>query len=260
MKLSIISYSFNQLEKEGKSDVFTYLETVRYRFGLGMADIWNGSLKSLDADYLRKVRDGLDERGLALACFAIDQAHIWEDDAALRERNYRNALANLRAAEILVAQTVRLDCGGPRDKTEWSSEQFDAIARRYAEYVKHASDHGYRLGPENHWGPAMAPHSLKKLCQAIDHPSFGVLLHFERWHGSDAEKGDDLLAPWAMHTHISRLDPATIRPKMDALLATGYKGVWSVEYVSTRYSELALRLAMVRDVLEQWRTEGKSHQ
>jgi sugar phosphate isomerase/epimerase len=251
-----MSYCFNQLEKEGKSDAFTYLETVRYRFGLGMADIWNGSLKSLDEDYLHRVRDGLDERGLELTCFAIDQAHIWEDDAALRERNYQNALANLRAAEILGAQTVRLDCGGPRDKTEWSNEQFDAITRRFGEYVKRASDHGYRLGPENHWGPAMAPQSLKKLCQAVNHPSFGVLLHFERWHGPDAEKGDDLLAPWAMHTHIPRLDPAAIRPKMDALRAAGYKGAWSVEYVSTRYAELALRLAMVRDVLEQWRIEA----
>jgi sugar phosphate isomerase/epimerase len=258
MKLSIISYSFNKLEKEGTSDVFTYLETVRYRLGLDTADIWNGSLKSLDEGYLRKVRDGLDERGLTLVNYAIDGAHIWEDDPALREQNSRNALANLRAAEILGAKTVRLDCGGPREKTEWSAQQFDAIVTRYGEYLQRASDNGWRLGPENHWGPAMAPLSLKKLCQAVDHPSFGVLLHFGRWHGPEAAQGDDLLAPWAMHTHITgQLAVAAIQPKMEALLATGYKGAWSVEYVSTRYAELALRLAMVRDVLEQWRVEGK---
>ena len=258
MKLSIITYSLHKLEQEGKSDVFTYMETAKYRFGLDTADIWNGSLKSLDKDYLRKVKDGLDERGLTLVNLAIDQAHIWEDDPALREQNYRNALANLRAAEMLGAKTVRLDCGGARDKTEWTAEQFDVIVRRYREYLKRASDNGYRLGPENHWGPAMAPQSLNQLCQAVADPRFGVLLHFGRWHGPDAEQGDDLVAPWAMHTHISgQTTIAATRPKMDALRAAGYKGAWGVEYVSTRYAELALRVAAVRDVLEQWRIEGR---
>jgi sugar phosphate isomerase/epimerase len=257
MKLSIITYSFHKLEQAGMSDIFTYLETVRYRFGLDMADIWNGSLKSLDEDYLRKVKDGLDERGLTLANLAIDGAHIWEDDAATREQHHQKALANLRAAEILGARTVRLDSGGPRDKAEWTNEQFDAIVTRFREYAGRASDRGYRIGPENHWGPAMSPRSLSKLCQAINHPAFGVLLHFGRWHGADAERGDDIVAPWAMHTHISgQAIVSALRPKMDALRATGYTGVWGVEHVSMRYAELGLSVAAVRDVLDQWRMES----
>lgn len=260
MTLSIMSYSFNQMEKEGLSDIFTYLETLRYRFGLETADIWNGSLKSLDESYLKQVKNGLDERGLSVSCFAIDQAHIWEDDPALRERNYQNALRNLQAAEILGAQTVRLDCGGPRGETiEWTPQQFDTIAKRFGEYAQRAAANGYRIGPENHWGAAMAPQSVVKLCKAVNNPAFGVLLHFERWHGPDAEKGDEIVAPWAMHTHIGRVDGNLVAARMQAVRDAGYRGVWSVEYVSMRYSELALRLAQARDVLEQWRTDGVAH-
>ena len=39
MKLSIASYSFHGLLDEGKMDVFGYLETIRYRYGLDAADI-----------------------------------------------------------------------------------------------------------------------------------------------------------------------------------------------------------------------------
>ena len=256
MQLSIISYSFHKLEQAGVSDIFTYLETVRFRFGLDTADIWNGSLASLDVDYLKKVRAGLDERGLTVVNLAIDKAHIWEDDAALREQNHRNALANLRAAEILGARTVRLDCGGPRDATEWTNEQFDTIAGQYREYLKHAAGGGYRLGPENHWGAAMAQRSLRALCQAIDDPAFGVLLHFGRWHGPDAAQGDEMLAPWAMHTHIPpRLAGEDLPTAMLGLRRAGYTGCWSAEVVSMRYSELGLWLMKIRDILETWRQD-----
>ena len=46
---------------------------------------------------------------------------------------------------------------------------------------------GGRSGPEN----------MKRICQAVDHPGFGMLLHFR------GNAGDALMAPWAMHTHIS---------------------------------------------------------
>ena len=85
MKISIISYAFYGLQKAGVMDIFGYLESCRYRYGLDAADIWNGTLASLDEDYLHRVREALDERELTLACFAVDGAHIWEDDPDRRD-------------------------------------------------------------------------------------------------------------------------------------------------------------------------------
>jgi hypothetical protein len=262
MKISVISYAFHKLAKEGKMDLFGYLESCRYRFGLRTADIWNRSLASLDKDYLDKVKDALHERELALVCLAVDDADLWVDDPSEREKNYQNALAYLRAAESLGAETVRFNSGGSREDVEWTGEQFDYVLKRWREYAQRAYDHGYKVGPENHWGPETVPGTLRKLCEAVDSPGFGVLLHFARWRGPDSESadaasGDEVIAPWVMHTHVPpSLDGVSLPQKMILVREVGYKGCWGVELVSTRYSEIGLSIARVRDVLEQWRQEG----
>ena len=144
MKISVLSYSFRGLLGEGKMDVFGYLETCKYRYHLPAADIWNGFLPGTDEDFLKKLRDGLDERELVLADLCVDGAHLWETNPDVRERNYQNALAHLKAAEILGARFMRLDAGG-RNET-WTDEEFDYIVTRYKEYAQWAYDHGFKVG------------------------------------------------------------------------------------------------------------------
>lgn len=43
MRISILSYSFRGLLEAGMMDVFGYLETCKYRYGLDAADIWRGA-------------------------------------------------------------------------------------------------------------------------------------------------------------------------------------------------------------------------
>ena len=57
--------------------MFGYLEACRYRYNLRIADIWNGFLTSMEADYLKKVREGLDERELELADLCADGVTVW---------------------------------------------------------------------------------------------------------------------------------------------------------------------------------------
>ena len=248
MKVSIASYAFHGLVRGGQMDLFGYLESCRYRYQLASADIWNGMVTSTDDDYLAKVKDALEERDLALANLCVDQAHIWEDDAELRETHYRNALAHLHAAEVLSAKSIRIDAGGRGEL--WSDEQFDLIVRRYREYAQRAYDNGYRVGPENHWGTEVAPENMLKLCRAVDHPGFGVLLHFR------SNDGDAQIAPYAMHTHISwQITEGRLTESMVMLRDAGYDGYWSVEHHTGKneYAEVAVQLAKVRAVLDTWR-------
>ena len=46
-------------------------------------------------------------------------------------------------------------------------------------------DNGYRVGPENHWGAEVVPENMARICRAVDHPGFGMLLHF-RGNAGDA--------------------------------------------------------------------------
>ncbi len=259
MKISVLSYSFRGLLLEGMMDVFGHLESLKYRYHLDAADLWSGTLASTDEDYLKKVKDALDERELVLADLAVDQAHVWEDDANDRERNYQNALAHLRAAEILGAKFMRVDAGGGRQDTVWTNQQFDHIVQRYQEYAQRAHDSGFKVGAENHWGPEKIWANMRKLYEAVDHPAFGISCHIGGWAGPDTEEADRLAAPWVLHTHFPwNITEGPLVEKMTNLRDAGYEGYYSVEHHTAKneYTEVAVQLAKVRDVLDRWRMEG----
>ena len=258
MKVSIISYAFSRMMQQGRVDIFGYLETAKYRFGLTGADIWNGMLTSLEPDYLAKVKDALCERELALANLACDRCHVWEDDADLRAKLNENAWAHIAAGEALGAKTIRIDAGGARQDMAWTDEQFDYIVKMFKQYAQRAFDNGYKIGPENHWGPEDVPENLVKLCQAVDSPAFGVLLHLERWRGEQAAQGDEMCAPWVMHAHVTpRTSEADTPAKMALLRDAGFCGYYSAELVSDSYAELGMQIARIKSVLDRWRIEGK---
>lgn len=247
MKISIASYAFHGLLYAKKMDVFGYLESCRYRYQLNSADIWNGFFPTIEPDFLTNVKEGLAERELELANLCVDGPHIWEDDPAEREAHYQDALAYLQAARFLDAKTIRIDAGGKGDT--FTSEQFDLIVRRYKEYAQFAYDHGFKVGPENHWGAEVVPENMQRLCQAVDHPGFGVLLHFR------GNAGDALIAPYAMHTHISwEISEQHLEESLNMLRDAGYQGYYGVEHHTGKneYTEVAVQVAKVRDLGSRW--------
>jgi len=258
LKISILSYSFRGLLGQGQIDVFGYLEACKYRYGLEAADIWTGFLKSReDEAYLKSIREALDERELELADLCVDEAHIWEDDPAAREKNHRNALASLKAAAILGARFMRVDAGSRG--ASWTNEQFDHIVQRYKEYAQFAQEHGFKVGAENHWGTEQSWANLAKLYRAVSHPAFGLSCHIGGWAGSAEEKAaaDREAAPWVCHTHIPwDICEGPLEEKLANLWNVGYSGYYSVEHHSAKneYRNVAIQLARVRAVLERFRT------
>lgn len=256
LKISIMGYSFHGLLEQGRMDVFGYLESSKYRYGVDAADIWNQFLKSTEPAYLRTVREALDEREMVLADLCVDAAHVWEDGPAARERNYRNALAHLKAATILGARFVRIDAGGKG--AEWTPEQFDHIVERYREYAQFAHDNGFKTGAESHWGPETVWPNMKRLYQAVNHPGFGISCHIGGWAGSEADKAraDAEVTPWACHTHIDwTICEGPLEEKLRAFWKAGYTGYYSIEHHSAKneYANVAIQLAKVRATLERFR-------
>ena len=254
MKISILSYSFHGLVKAGMQDLFGYLETCKYRYGLDAADLWSGHFASLDDDYVARIREGLVDRDLVLADIAVDQAHVWEDDPAQRDRNEQRARRFLEIAATLGAKFVRIDAGGSRETLQWTDEQFDFIAGRYRDYASFAQDHGFKIGMENHWGPEKVYSNLRRMYDAVDHPAFGVSCHLSSWAGPEEEQAqaDELTAPIALHTHLAwYVCEGPLEEKLRMLRNAGYPGYFSVEHHSAEfeYQRTGIQLARVREVL-----------
>ena len=107
MDISIASYAFHGLFEEASIDLFRYLESCRFRYHLDTADIWNGMIPNLDPAYLKKVKHGLEERGLALVnpgdaviapwamhthiSYEIVQNHLEASISMLKEKGYQGA-------------------------------------------------------------------------------------------------------------------------------------------------------------------------
>ena len=255
MELSVASFSFHGALAEGTMDVFGYLETCRYRYHLGTADIWNGLLGNdveaqLDPERLRLVRRAMDERGLVCVNYHADGCHPWEDDPEVRARHRSLALRHLEAAVVLGARTVRIDTGG-RER-EWTAEQFDAIAEAFREFAEFAGNEGFKVGPETHWGTTNYPDNMIRLHAAVGSPHYGILLHMgkDTWTGPDDY--DRALAPLAIHTHV---DQKTCDVRIDDALAiladAGYQGALGVEHHTGKneLAEVEAQIGLVRRAL-----------
>ncbi|MCZ8515181.1 TIM barrel protein [Paenibacillus filicis] len=258
MNVSLGGFSFYQLLSESEMDIFGYLETARHRYGLQGVDLWNGFIADRSVPYwtvanddkLRKIKRSLEEKGLTVANFAVDRAHLWDPDPLARESLHKNALDHLRAAELLGARTVRIDAN--RGEVEESREQFEYTVMRYKEYAQRAADGGYTVGPENHTGISLDPNWLKRLAEAVDHPGFGILLHIGRWK-EGAAQGDRIVAPWVNHVHfdVRAIGSADAEDTVRLLTENGYGGHWAVEYNAPThpYIEIEWALASMKRIL-----------
>jgi len=255
--ISIASYSFHGLLTEGKTNVFTYLEDIKYRYNVDYADIWSGFLPTLDTDFLKKIRASMDEKGITLANLCVDGPHIWEDDEAKRKEHYQGAHDYMKAAITLGAKTVRIDMG-PKDEGPIPAEKMDYIVKVYKELAQIALDNGMRVGTENHWGSSRHPENLEALYQAVDSKGYGHLFHFTNFVEGRVDEGLETVLKMAMHTHVPANSMPVAKEYIRRLVNAGYKGTLSIEHHSGKheYQRLAWQLATVRGLLAELCAEG----
>jgi len=249
---AVMSYSFHGLMNVGAMNIFGYLETVKYRYGLNTADIWNCFLASYEPGYVAILKQNLDERGLRVVNLCCDMAHIWDNDPEVRLRNEETALKCIGVAEKIGAKTIRIDAGVREER--FSDEQLDYVSKKYREYCKRAASFGAKLGTENHWGATRDIANLEKLFDAVNENNFGLLLHLGNWTAPDAA-GKDLndlkMINRAMHIHMDFDHCADADRVLPPLQKKGYGGCWAVEsHRSTNeYNNVAFQLAQARRVL-----------
>ncbi|MDR3268407.1 MAG: sugar phosphate isomerase/epimerase, partial [Tannerella sp.] len=192
LRISTLSYSFHGLMSAGMMDIFHFFETCKYRYGLDAADLWNGMLPVTDDDFITKVYYALEDRQLVVPNLAVDGAHIMhagdDDPAKLRAQQDRY----MQIAKRLGIGFVRFDAGpymlnGRKDTDGWTTQEFDFIVKRYKELAQYAYDNGFKAGAEVHWGPEHCWEHMEKLIKAVDHPGFGICMHFGGWSGTYEE-------------------------------------------------------------------------
>ena len=258
--ISIASYSFNNLLGAGRTNVFTYLEDLKYRYNVEYADIWSGFLpdlnENIDEELLGKIRFSMDEKGIILANLCVDGPHIWTDDKDEREKHYKGAHNYVKAGIILGAKTVRIDVGVRQNAI--TDEQFDYVVKVYKELAAIAKDNNMRVGTENHWGASRDPKVLDRIYKAVDSDAYGHLFHFGNFIDGQKEAGLETVLKMAMHTHIPADSVTFAKEYIRRLVNAGYKGTFSIEHHSGKheYERVAWQLATVRELITELEEEG----
>jgi sugar phosphate isomerase/epimerase len=263
LRISVLSYSFHGLVNAGMMDIFHFCETCKYRYGLDAADLWSGMFSSTDDEFITKVHYALETRQLVVPNIAVDGAHIMPagDDnlAKLCELQDRY----MQIARRLGVGFIRFDAGpymlnGRKLEDGWTNEEFDYIVKRYKELARFAHDHGFRVGAENHWGPARCWTHMEKLIQAVDHPGFGICMHFGGWMGTPEENlaAEKAAAKYVAHTHIpwQCCEDPNLPKRLSILREANYAGYYSVEQHSgqNEYNLVEAQLGKVKAVLTSW--------
>jgi hypothetical protein len=251
---SVGSWSFHALHGAGKMNLFGYLESIKYRYHLSHADIWNGMLLSTEEAYIQSIRDTLTEEGLTVANLAVDGVDVWHDDPVVREQKYQKALTYLDIARQWGVQTLRIDMGV--NTVDMTEEQFEFCVRRYREYAQFADDHGFTVGPQTHQPAAQSPRNLQRLNEEVASPGFGIILNVNRWL-VEKEGGDEIVAPFTSHAQLDRAFVDFTGPellqKVQLLSRAGYRGCWSLEFRggANEYLEVERDLLDIRLAVQQ---------
>jgi len=255
--VAIASYSFHGLYNSKMIDVFSYLESVKFRYNMDTADIWNGMIPTLDDDFTDKIKIALQQRDLTLVNLCVDGPHLWEDNIETRKNNHENALKYLKLAEKLNAKTIRIDVGV--QGKEMNEEQFEYVAKTYKEYAKIADSCGFKVGPENHWGASLNIKVMERLNAMVDSKAYGILLHYKPWEGDDNGTGNEVSAKFAMHTHLDATTcKGDIEPVIKMLIEKGYNGAFCVEHHTGKneYNEVLGQLGVVKAALGRLQDQG----
>jgi len=282
LPVSCLSYSFHGLVGEGMMDIFHYFETCRYRFGLDAADLWNGMIKSTEDDFINKVHRALQERQLVVPNIAADGAHL----ISAPDRDTPEERARLRTIQDQYIEIgkkwgvgfIRFDAGPMPGgyvvnniRDSWKPADFDYLVKRYKELAQKAYDYGFIIGAENHMGHEKYWPNMEKLIKAVDHPGFGICVHFGGWtpespetRVQDNDVADRASAKWIKHTHFPWDvcdDSEMLLQKMTILRDAGYPGYYSAEHHSAQneYNLTEVQINKIRAVLTSWSNGGTGH-
>lgn len=256
--IGICSFSFHRLLAAGKQDMFRYIEDCK-TLGCTQLDPWNAHLSDLksgdtvleaghnpnashhllsaaDAGYIARVKQAADDAGLPFGCIAVDGAHIYDEDPAVRNANRQRAYRWLDIAQQLGAAQVRIDAGGPE---QMSGDMFAVIKDGYQDLIARAQPMNVEIIVENHWGPTRIPDNVIKLLENI--PGLGLLLDLHNWSPELRREGRERCAKYARALHIKTFAfdeqgnettaDEDVVGGIQTLLAAGYKGTWGVESV-----------------------------
>ncbi len=145
MKIGCISWSHRNDFSNGKLDILTWMEHCKIDCGLDGVEIWNNHFKSLEEDYLKKIKDKGKE--LKLPIYSVATKCLFGDFSEKEVEKAKQTMREwLEATEFLGADIMRISIGGEDLR---NPERQDKVFESLKEVIKEGKYQQIKVGIEN---------------------------------------------------------------------------------------------------------------
>ena len=268
MKLSVTTYSFQQLKNTGRADEKKMVEIAR---NMGFDGIEITSLLGCGdpETYAKELKAVAEENNMPVVAYTVD-ANLLNPD---RENEINRLKRQIRIAKILGAPVMRHDAyfAFPENGREDFDFYFDAVVSAFRETSDYAKDFGIKICTENHGLICQDSERIERIIKAVSSDNFGWLIDIGNFLCVDENPEDAVsrAAKYAFHAHLkdffrrpspenciitrhgqfiqgAPLGEGTVPVKkcVDLIKSGGYNGFYTLEYEGAEDCLTALKRSL----------------
>ncbi len=221
------------------------------RYGVHAVEL-NSPFFESTPGYLTRLKQALDEHGVAVQNIAVDLGNIADPDESKRIDWVNKNAAWLDVARRIGCRSIRVNAGHAEDGEAGLMRSIDS----YRRIVRRAKRLGMTVLLENHGGYSSDPDSILKYVSVLGTANFGVCPDFGNFEPGIRYEALEKIAPYAKFVHGKTYEfdaegnETTLDiPKIIKILERArYNGYVSVEYEGRgdEYEGIASTIALLR--------------
>jgi sugar phosphate isomerase/epimerase len=226
----------------GDLTLLTAPKTIADQLGLHNVEIWSAQFADTSLDYCRQVKAAAAAAGSKIIDIQVDgPENLSDPDEAKRTASIATIKQWMDRAAAVGAPRMRANTGGGKPEA-WDVKRTADSFRQLADYGKSI---GVKILIENHIGYSADIDKVVELVTAVNHPNCGVISDWGNTPSSspaDRVAGLSKLFPHLELVSAKELDfdesnkhvSYDIVPLIKATEASGFKGIYSIEFYSNR--------------------------
>ena len=222
--------------------LLTAPKLIADQLGLHNVEIWSAQFADTSLDYCRQVKAAAAAAGSRIIDIQVDgPENLSEPDPAKRAASIAAVKQWMDRAAAVGAPRMRANTGGGKPEA-WDVNRTADSFRQLADYGKPI---GVKILIENHIGYSADISKVVELVNAVNHPNCGVI---SDWGNTPSTSAADRLAGLSMlFPHLELVSAKEldfddgnhhvsydIVPLIKATEASGFRGIYSIEFYSNR--------------------------
>lgn len=198
--LACETYSYRDLIRDGKLDMLSVPEFYKQEGikGISYNDMF---FKSLDDDYIDRVKAAVKKAGRVVSCYVIEGNLAIADEAKRRDQIEADK-KKMRAAHRLGAPVVRINVGNTGKEGVDDTLGVERVVAAFKELLPLAKELNLKISIENHGGVSKTAANIVRIIKATDPKWVGSLVDFGNFPPDVRYSEIEAVAPYAFVTHV----------------------------------------------------------